>query len=111
MREYARKNPEQNRARAKQWRLDHPDKRRDAERRYRHGRLDRLDTIKSERGCAECGFNAHPAALQFHHRDPEQKLLGVATLANKAWERVEEEIAKCDVLCANCHSIHHYARD
>lgn len=23
---------------------------------------------------------------------------------------VEEEIAKCDVLCANCHSIYHYSR-
>ena len=58
--------------------------------------------------CRECGFT-HPAALAFHHREGEKKLGEVSTIA---WEgarrKLEAEIAKCDVLCHNCHAIHHY---
>lgn len=59
--------------------------------------------------CQECGFS-HPAALQFHHRDPEQKEFSLSTktfaMPKKfPWERVLIEIQKCDLLCANCHSI------
>lgn len=72
--------------------------------------------IKSERGCEVCGFNAHPAALQFDHIDPATKY---RTKAGKvvhpsdmikggrySLETVLAEIAKCRVVCANCHAIH-----
>ena len=62
---------------------------------------------KAERSC-ECG-QSHPAALQFHHRDPTTKLFDIAS-GHKAKSviRLQEEIDKCDILCANCHAIHHY---
>lgn len=66
----------------------------------------RLDAIKVERGCDECGFNRHPAALCFHHRDPAEKAFGVAQNLARAWDTVMAEIAKCQLLCANCHAIH-----
>ena len=72
--------------------------------------------IKSERGCEVCGFNAHPAALQFDHIDPATKY---RTKAGKvvhpsdmikggrySLETALAEIAKCRVVCANCHAIH-----
>lgn len=34
----------------------------------------RLDALKLEAGCVDCGYNKHPAALHFDHRDPETKL-------------------------------------
>lgn len=50
-----------------------------------------------------CG-ESDPIALQLDHRDPAQKEHNVSALM--AWaplERVQAEVAKCDVLCANCH--------
>jgi hypothetical protein len=69
--------------------------------------VERVATIKLERGCIDCGFRAHPAALQFDHRDPNDKVAGVSFLAMRSapWAVIEAEIAKCDVRCANCHAI------
>ena len=59
--------------------------------------------------CEECGYNKHPAALDFHHLDPNTKENAVRHFTNGyAKERILAEIAKCKVLCANCHRIHHY---
>lgn len=65
---------------------------------------------KSSLHCVRCGFD-HIAALQFHHRDPSDKDLAVAEAVKRGWSisRIEKEIAKCDVLCANCHAIEHHA--
>jgi hypothetical protein len=62
--------------------------------------------IKLERGCADCGYRAHPAALEFDHLPGTQKVAGVALLATRHnRRRLYEEIAKCEVVCANCHRI------
>lgn len=66
--------------------------------------------IKTEAGCKDCG-NQHPAVLQFHHRDGTDKkdVVGQLISTHKTWKQIQEEIDKCDVLCANCHAIRHYA--
>lgn len=64
--------------------------------------------FKAKVECAACGF-AHPAAMDFHHTDPSNKLGAVHEFArNKSWKKAYAEAAKCIVLCANCHRIHHY---
>jgi hypothetical protein len=69
-------------------------------------RRPRVDAIKLERGCADCGYRRAPEALDFDHRDKAGKTWNVSQLAlSCAWERVLAEIAKCDVRCANCHRI------
>ncbi len=51
--------------------------------------------------CNACGYNRCIEALDFHHlRD---KLFTVATCWHWSWEKVESEINKCVLLCANCH--------
>lgn len=56
--------------------------------------------------CVDCGLRWPPYVMDFHHRDPESKLLGVAkALVNKGRQFVLDEIAKCDLLCSNCHRI------
>jgi hypothetical protein len=64
--------------------------------------------IKMASGCLLCGFKSHPAALEFHHRDPKTKKFRLAMSRNYSWKMCLEEIAKCDVLCANCHAILEY---
>lgn len=64
--------------------------------------------FKAKVECAACGF-AHPAAMDFHHTDPSNKLGAVHQFArDKSWKKAYAEAAKCIVLCANCHRIHHY---
>jgi hypothetical protein len=64
-----------------------------------------IDTYKVESGCVDCGYNAHPAALEFDHRDPSLKVAGIARMFTYTDERLFEEMAKCDVRCSNCHRI------
>lgn len=67
---------------------------------------ERLQALKLEKGCVDCGYDAHPAALDFDHVAGE-KVAGLSQLvsASASWERIEAELAKCDVRCANCHRI------
>ena len=37
-----------------------------------------LDTIKTQSGCVDCGYNEHPAALQFDHIDPKTKKFSIS---------------------------------
>src|SRR6266567_1760369 len=61
--------------------------------------------------CKDCGGTFEPHQMDFDHRDPEQKLFGLtwskAMLAPR--QRLLDEIAKCDVVCANCHAVRTYA--
>ena len=63
---------------------------------------------KLSAGCQICGYNAHPAALQYHHIDESTKLYSVASCMGKSWDKLITEMSKCAVLCCNCHNISHY---
>lgn len=46
--------------------------------------------------------------LDFHHLDPSTKTTEVAKLESSSYERIQNEINKCVVLCRNCHAeVHH----
>lgn len=59
--------------------------------------------------CILCQEN-HQSTLQFHHLDPNEKEIAISLAITNGWsfKRVEEEIEKCVVLCANCHMKEHY---
>ena len=54
--------------------------------------------------CVMCG-ESDPVVLQFDHIDPSQKICSVSKMINdcRSWEQINNEITKCQVLCANCH--------
>ena len=60
---------------------------------------------KLKRGCACCGYSASAYALDFDHIDPGTKAYDVAKMATRRLDKIQEEIAKCQVLCANCHRV------
>lgn len=60
--------------------------------------------------CVKCGFRGHPAAFEFHHKDPSQKEFNFGNMANKAWKTLENELDKCELLCSNCHRMEHSTR-
>lgn len=65
------------------------------------------DVIDSSE-CSICGFN-NPLALQFDHIDPSKKKFAIADALSRPHRfsliRIQQEINKCRVLCANCHQI------
>lgn len=75
----------------------------------RRGRAKRqalLNDIKSA-GCKECGFKADLKALHFHHRNPSEKFLKLSDMTTYSFARIRAEVAKCDVLCEDCHKTVH----
>lgn len=57
--------------------------------------------------CQSCGYDIHPAALQFHHDRPSEKEVNWTKLRLRSWDKVVLELDKCILLCANCHAIVH----
>ncbi len=68
-----------------------------------------FDEYKSTLKCSKCGEN-HVACLDFHHLNPDEKEFSFYNLKKYAWgqEKIERELKKCIVLCANCHRKLHY---
>lgn len=66
--------------------------------------------VRSGLACS-CG-ESDPVCLDFHHRDPTTKLHRLAFMTIKGFskDKILAEIAKCDVLCANCHRVLHRSR-
>lgn len=77
------------------------------QRRARHRRWI-FDIKQASDGCSQC-TEENPACLDFHHREDEDRIMPVNKLVPYGFgkERIREEIAKCDQLCANCHRKHH----
>jgi predicted transcriptional regulator len=57
--------------------------------------------------CITCGYSKSLSALEFHHRDPNEKDLPPSKLNNHKFEDIKVELDKCDLLCANCHREEH----
>ncbi len=61
--------------------------------------------------CNRCGF-ANLAALDFHHKNSNDKLFNVSHAIMRpkqtgGWDKVKAEALKCELLCRNCHTILH----
>jgi hypothetical protein len=52
--------------------------------------------------CADCGQRFDPVCMDFDHRDPSQKQFTIAGGYSRSLEALLDEIAKCDIVCANC---------
>jgi hypothetical protein len=52
--------------------------------------------------CADCGL-ADPAVLEFDHVGPKRTEVGKLVREGYRLERIKEEIANCELVCANCH--------
>ena len=97
--------------RTKLWQTENPERHRENVRASKSRRRDAIRNFlrdyKTAAGCTDCGYNEHPAALEFDHLPEFEKSFNLSTAPFEgiAMERVLEEIAKCEVVCANCHAI------
>jgi hypothetical protein len=62
------------------------------------------------RPCADCGKQYPPYVMQFDHLDGSTKAFNLSQSHGKPRAAVLEEIAKCEIVCANCHAARTYER-
>jgi hypothetical protein len=61
--------------------------------------------------CMDCGLRFPPCAMDFDHRDPGSKRAAVSRLIGRAGTtRILDEVAACDIVCANCHRLRTFRR-
>jgi hypothetical protein len=63
--------------------------------------------------CSCCGEVVLPSMFEFHHLSAAEKGFGISRDGmNRPWEEILAELAKCVMLCANCHrEVHAGLRD
>lgn len=61
--------------------------------------------------CLNCGEN-HLATLEFHHNS-SNKENNISKMVSEGYsiKKIQDELKKCDVLCANCHRKLHFKKN
>jgi endonuclease I len=69
-----------------------------------------LNEYKKDKPCSHCGETYEPLYLDLHHIDPAKKKANISNLVQgtRSLETLKEEVAKCEIICAHCHRLHHY---
>ena len=71
-------------------------------------RINKLRLVQEFGGCClKCGYSKHPSILHFHHRNAATKSFNISAGICFSYARLKKEAAKCDLLCPNCHAVHH----
>jgi len=118
--QYYYSNHEREVERVKQYRKDHLEERKEYEKQYkknhtkeikqrRNGKLQYVQDYKLSKGCQICGYNKNPGFLGFHHPNDDKEFnVSYACAQDLSLEKIKEEMAKCIILCANCHTKLHW---
>ena len=80
------------------------------ERARRHKHREIVSRWKRLKGCATCGFRGrYGYQLELDHvcRTSKEKRVGTDRAFEAHWSlsRIKQEMAKCQVLCKNCHAL------
>jgi len=68
-----------------------------------------LDALKNH-PCMDCKGTFPPYVMDYDHRPGEQKLFNVGMKYTKSLSVILAEIAKCDLVCSNCHRVRTHNR-
>jgi len=65
---------------------------------------EKITSIKEGSPCFDCGISYPYYVMQFDHTSDDKEFnIGSAVILGIGEQRLLEEIAKCDLVCANCH--------
>ena len=66
----------------------------------------KIKAVNYKGGCCElCGYKKCVQALDFHHKDPNEKDFGIAASGQtRSWTKLMLELDKCALVCRNCHA-------
>ena|ERR1019366_2542947 len=72
------------------------------QRRKDAARREKINRLKMS-PCADCHVQYSPWVMDFDHRNPNDKLFCIGGHITIAWDKIQDEIQKCDLVCSNCH--------
>ena len=73
-----------------------------------HNKRKEMVREAKDKPCAICKNKYDPCAMDLHHIDPTTKSEGVNGMMRiGSYQKLQEEIDKCVVLCAVCHRLFH----
>ena len=61
--------------------------------------------------CVDCEitYPKFPYVIfDFHHLDPNQKDFDWSKMRLRSWNKIVNELDKCELVCSNCHRIRHH---
>ncbi len=70
----------------------------------------RLQDYKESLPCTDCGNFFPYYVTQFDHLPKYEKTIDINLIRGCKWERIEEELKKCELVCANCHAVRTFNR-
>jgi len=89
------------------WYAKNKDKRNASNARWEKKNVEFFKEFKRDLKCVRCG-ESEPSCIEFHHEDPTIKDFDIASAVRRySIDRVLMEMAKCLILCANCHRKEH----
>ncbi len=77
----------------------------DRNKKRRKNLQEKLLDYLADKGCVDCG-EKDPIVLEFDHIDPATKEATISKMVRhltQRWDKILEEINKCEIRCANCH--------
>ena len=66
-----------------------------------------IQNYKRSKGCCQCIEN-EPVCLDFHHISDDKEANIASVCTSWSQERLQKELDKCIVICANCHRKLHF---
>lgn len=71
----------------------------------------KLTSIKESTPCFDCGIQYKHYIMEYDHI-ANDKLMNVTHMltGSRSWKSIENEIAKCQLVCANCHRTRTFER-
>lgn len=94
----------------REWYLKNKDRRRELNARYQK-KLQEFYIKARSKPCADCKIQYHWVVMEFDHISND-KYMNVSLMKKNGYpiRRLKEEIAKCEIVCSNCHQIRTYVR-
>ncbi len=77
---------------------------------YRRNKIRRLKNHFGGK-CVICGYDKCLDALDFHHKNPEEKKFSLREYRGRAYKTQLAEAEKCMLVCANCHREIHASKE
>lgn len=104
------KDPEQRKAYAQKHYRDNIELYAQRNRQRRSAKEQLVEDLKTNGFCTDCNLQYHFCQMQYDHVDSD-KIASVSDLIrNGTMQQVLDEINKCELVCANCHSLRTWKR-
>ena len=76
----------------------------------RHRNREYVRKIKESNSCADCGKAYHYYQMDFDHLGDKKQTIARLANSEASIKTIKQEIAKCELVCSNCHRLRTWNR-